>query len=125
MNTVLSTLFKGSKKPTTTLMELNTTQYNRLKGNCIILSGLRIHSQSNHIYYDNIKMGSKISVTKENKKFGTSKKNVWLNVHKTKSRLVLIVAPKVEYVQQFPDTHIFGTVLTYNNSKTNNAKCLP
>ena len=67
MNTVLSSLFKGSKKPTTTLMELNTTQYKRLKDNCIILSGLRIDSSSNHIYYDNIKMGKKISVTKETK----------------------------------------------------------
>ena len=119
MNTVLSSLFKGGTNQNTTLMELNSTQFNRLKGNCIIVSDLRINSEFNHIYYDNVKMGNKVSHTKESKKFGTSKKNEWLNVHKTKSRLVLIIAPKVEYLKHFPDAHVFGTVLTYNNTKTN------
>ena len=118
MNTVLSALFVDNTKKNTTLMELNTTQYSRLKGNCIILSGLRVNSDSKHVYYDKLKMGAKISVTNENKKFGSLKKNVWLNMNKTKSRLVLIVAPKVEFLQHYPNAYVCGTVLTYNKFKT-------
>ena len=82
-----------------------------------MVSKLRYFSDLHHIYYDNIIFGKKISLTKESTKFGTSKKNLWINVHERKSRLVLITAPKVELLKTFPNTHIFGTVLTYNNKK--------
>ena len=36
-------------------------------------SGLRINSELNHVYYDKITIGNKISVTKESKKIGTLK----------------------------------------------------
>ena len=117
MNKVLSSLYNGNTKKNTTVMELNTTQYNRLKDHCIMVSKLRNCSDLHHIYYDNIIFGKKISLTKESTKFGMSKKNIWVNVHKTKS-LVLITAPKVEFLKTFPNTHMFGTVMTYNNKTT-------
>ena len=117
MNRVLSSLYHGCTKNNTTVMELNTTQYNRLKENCIMVSNLRVDSELNHIYYDKVTFGKKTSLTKKKKNIGTDKNNLWINVHKTKSRLVLITAPKAEYLRTFPNTHVFGTVLTYSHSK--------
>ena len=51
-------------------------------------------------------LGKNIYLTKESSKFGTSKRNKWIHLHKTKSRLVMITAPREEFVKVFPNAHI-------------------
>ena len=120
MNNSLSSLYYGNTNQNSTVMELNSTQYNRFKDNCILVASLRICSDTNHVYYNSVAFGSKVSVTKESSKFGTNHRNMWINLNKTKSRLVMIITPKAEFIKVFPNAHVFGTVLTYHKKKHGN-----
>lgn len=76
MNTKLSTLFDGNIRNTTTIMELNTTQFKRIKENCISTSRLSKSPKGNNIYYDFIRYGKNLCFTKEHLKFDRNKKIV-------------------------------------------------
>ena len=96
-------------------MELNTTQYNRLKDHCIMVSKLRYCSDVHHIYYYNIIFGEKISLKRESTKFGTSTRNIWVNVH----QISLTHRQRYEPDLNSDDTKFFNISL-YANAKLSN-----
>ena len=106
MNTNLSSLYDENSKRNTTLMELTIRQKNHFQNNIIHLWNLRCCPNNNHIYYDGIRFGKSVFTIK-------NRKNHTFNLGKTKRNFIMFTANKSECLQLAPNTHCYGTVMTY------------
>ena len=58
-----------------------------------------------------------MSTTKQHKQYSGNKKSRWINMKKSKSHRVFFTANKDECLSIFPNTYVFGTVMTYKGAK--------
>ena len=113
MNDTLSNVYNTNTRQNNILLELDMVQYNRLKEHCIHLSKIRLNKMKNVIFYDWIRYGEKVSTTKQHLRCSGNKRSRWINMKKSKRKMVLFTAFKEECLSTFPNTHVFGTVMTY------------
>ena len=92
MNDNLAKLFNSNQRHNNTLIELTETQCKRLSDNCVQFSRLRLNDKK--VSYDMVSYGAKLSTTSKKDFCYGCKKNIRLNVSKTKSRLIMITANK-------------------------------
>ena len=120
MNSTLSKVYDTSKKKNNILLELDTVQYNRLKQHAIHLSQIRYDVANNLIFYDRIRYGNSVSTTKQHRRYSGNKKSRWINMKKCKTQRVFFTACKDECLKVFPNTQIFGSVMTYKGAAGSN-----
>ena len=113
MHSTLASLYDGLSRNNTSIMELTVRQRNRLQDNIIHLSNIRRCPINNHTYYDRISFGKSVFTNKKEKKIGGNKKNRYFNLRKTKGGFIMITANKNECLGMVPNTHSYGTVMSY------------
>ena len=119
LNINLSKLYESKLRSNNTLMELNVIQYKQHKDHCIHLSKIKLVGNKSSIFYDRVRYGKFISTTKENLKSSGNKKSKYINMMKSKKKLVLFTANKNECIKHFPNTVTVGTMMTYNSKDEN------
>ena len=112
----LSSLYDSNKKLNATLIELPARDYEHLKGNSIHISGIKKTQDGKGIIYHNINYGKSISINKKSVNIGVNKKYRHINLEKTKGKLLLITADKLECLSYNPNTYIIVSNMTYNHN---------
>ena len=115
MNDNLAKLFNSNQRHNNTLIELTETQHKRLSDNCVHLSRLR--SNDKKLFYDMVSYGPKLSTTSKKDSCYGCKKNIRLNLSKTKGRFIMITANKEDILSSFPNTYTFSDVMSYKSGK--------
>ena len=119
ITSTLAPLYEDMNKSLTTLFELSTLHYKRIKMNAIHVTGLSIKEDKNSkgqkkdiTLYTKVEYGSNINRSTKKVNIGENNWYQYINLTKTEKRFCVITACKDECVQIFPNTHIFGTSLS-------------
>ena len=119
ITSTLSPLYEDMNKSPTTLFELSSQHYKRIKMNSIHVTGPSImnnkETQGDKKYialYTKVEYGENINRCSKRVNIGENKWYQYINLTKTKQRFCVITARKEECLQAFPNTHIFGSSLS-------------
>ena len=125
MYSELSSLYSSNDKSPTTLMELTKKEYNRVKHNCIHLTGLSITKENpTTTLYSNVTYGKNLSVRNKKIDIGDYKWYEEVNLIKTSKMFMMITGDKEECVQAFPNLFTYCTNLTVDKNYAMSGKII-